>query len=891
MYEWFQRVLGGDGSPFYAFAKSLGGNMSGAVSGYNLSPITLILLPIFGTNTIGFITAGIILKFGLAGVSAYFYLDRRFSLNRAVRICLSICFSMMLFMLSQAPNPMWLDDVVLLPLVMYGIFLLVTKGRFVLFYITLLLCIIISWYNGYMICLFAILFYLFECYLYKHDGFKASNDSRSNCDSSDYDNRCSNDKAKSDKGDNNSNNSNNSESKNCNNASDNDSSSSLNNRNKLGKLKQNRFLRYPCRFAIIFTLAVAASLIVLLPTALLLLGGKGAIPPGLFSLDTRFVFTDVLRSLFPGIYEKEYLPQLYSGLFVLIGVVYFMLSKNVQKRVKLATVIFIALMLVSAWLVVLDRVWLGFRDGNSFYCRFSFLHSFLFVFVAAMAFNNKHKLEFRPLLVAALAVLVLGGIITLDDQFPRLRFTLIVIAICCLVPMSLYLLNKYNSKLTRCLLSCLLVALISFEALLVSHWQFQFRTTADDQSPFSRYESYFMDGREQYDELQAIDNIHDNPYRVGKTYNYMTPFRRLSSNEGFVYGYSQVAQYDSFYDDRVQNVLARLGYAPDRGFRTTYNDSILPADSLIGIKYVASQEKPRGFKESELTKTQEGNRFYTNPYALPLAFVADNDILTNISFNKDPFDYQNRFYSALLGRDTKIFTKVQSRLLRTETDAITNTSSNASANTSNAVSSWTWEILSEDTSNLYGYFQYDWQLSVDLYDNDDYLYIYLDDWSHGIFPLSDNVGADNKKTVTLKGQIPNNATDLVFTSYRLNIKALEGATNALKKEPLNFTDFRDGFVSGNFQADSDKLLFTTIPYDSGWEIKINDQVVKPHIVQDAFIGLELQAGLNKIEMRYVAPGFIVGATLFAASLVTMTVMAIILRRRENNYPMRRRENK
>lgn len=61
---------------------------------------------------------------------------------------------------------MWMEVVILLPLVMYGVYCIVHRGKVVFFYVSLLATIICNYYNGYMVCLFSIMFYLFESYLF-----------------------------------------------------------------------------------------------------------------------------------------------------------------------------------------------------------------------------------------------------------------------------------------------------------------------------------------------------------------------------------------------------------------------------------------------------------------------------------------------------------------------------------------------------------------------------------------------------------------------------------------------------------------------------------------------------------------------------------------------------
>lgn len=77
------------------------------------------------------------------------------------------------------------------------------------------------------------------------------------------------------------------------------------------------------------------------------------------------------------------------------------------------------------------------------------------------------------------------------------------------------------------------------------------------------------------------------------------------------------------------------------------NTSIIPADSLMGIKYVISSLDINGLEKIENIDMINGKYVYKNPYALPVAFIYEN---TDYNYGevKNPFEFQNSIYSALI---------------------------------------------------------------------------------------------------------------------------------------------------------------------------------------------------------------------------------------------------
>jgi uncharacterized membrane protein YfhO len=798
-YEWYRSILLGGGNIFYSLSKSLGGNMFPGWSCLLASPVCLLVV-LFSKTPVEFATFMIVVKFGLAGITSLFYLRNRFKLQPVFTLCLSIGYSMMLFMTSQSANPMWIDAVIILPLVMYGVYSIVTKGRVVLFTISLLLTILINFYNGYMVCIFSILFYLFESYLAIPQATAT----------------------------------------------------------------RYRILVHPGRFAISYSLAILSSCIVLVPTAIGLFAGKGAIPPGFMSWATRFGMFDLPRSVLLGVYEKEYLPQLYCGTLALIAVIWFFIGEKIDKREKKAAALFISIMVLSMWLVIGDRFWLGFRDGNSFYCRFAFLAAALLIFCAARALESIRVADIKKLATSACIVALIAVIIYLDNYSIRLRYLIPLLVLCLTLPFGIYLVLRSNNQIFRNFLSTLLVIAVCCEATLSWSQIESYRVNENNNflCGYQRYVQYYAEGSNM---ITSINNLSEDPtgaYRVEKTFNLLSPVIRLAQNDSMAFGYHGVALYDSLYDRSVQKIVHNLGYSPDVEVRITYTEAMLVADTILGIRFILDEDCPAGYQESRINHTWEDRKLYENPYALPLGFGCSSDILTEIKFKGNPFDYQNALLSALCGTDDEYLVRLYPDSYQAD-DLV-----------------WSWQINCQPGTKLYGYIQSDqlyWKNPPALYINSEYRYVYLSEWSQGMFAIEPD-GIGGLCTVTLRieeGSLPD---DLILHLAYLDENRFLSAVEQLRSNPLIFTSFEDGYIAGSYYAEHDGLLFTTIPYDPGWTIKVNGSEIQPKIAQNAFIVLEVSENENYIEMSYLPPGLIPGMIISLLSIMLFMLFAWYIRR-------------
>jgi len=83
---------------------------------------------------------------------------------------LSISYGLMGYNLCQASNIMWLDGVIWLPILMLGIWKLLSEQKTILLYLSVVFAIICNWYTAYMICLFSFFYFTYEA-LKKHSFF------------------------------------------------------------------------------------------------------------------------------------------------------------------------------------------------------------------------------------------------------------------------------------------------------------------------------------------------------------------------------------------------------------------------------------------------------------------------------------------------------------------------------------------------------------------------------------------------------------------------------------------------------------------------------------------------------------------------------------------------
>lgn len=136
-FAYLKDVLSGENSICYTFSKTLGGNNIGLFSYYLASPFNLIILFFDKSDLVSFFNLIVSLKLTLAAITCSVFLNLRFkdikesTLEHSVFIAiLAVSYALCQYSIAQSSNIMWLDGVYMLPLILLGVYNLVTgKSR------------------------------------------------------------------------------------------------------------------------------------------------------------------------------------------------------------------------------------------------------------------------------------------------------------------------------------------------------------------------------------------------------------------------------------------------------------------------------------------------------------------------------------------------------------------------------------------------------------------------------------------------------------------------------------------------------------------------------------------------------------------------------------------
>lgn len=153
-----EKILTG-GSPFYSLASGLGISFYALFAYYLASPFNLLLL-LFPDS---FLTEGIFLitliKVGLMGFAFFKFLLVSYRRRGILAVAFSTFYALSGFTLAYSWNIMWLDTLILLPVVVLALVRLIRDGKWLLFPVSVALLLVSNYYTAFFACVFIALYF------------------------------------------------------------------------------------------------------------------------------------------------------------------------------------------------------------------------------------------------------------------------------------------------------------------------------------------------------------------------------------------------------------------------------------------------------------------------------------------------------------------------------------------------------------------------------------------------------------------------------------------------------------------------------------------------------------------------------------------------------------
>lgn len=810
-YEAARDALWGEESMLYSWSRNLSGEMLGIFAYYLASPFMLIVMLLPRTMILYSVLIMQLCKVGTCAVTFSYYLKHSQKSSDGTRLVFSILYALMGYIVVQLMDPMWLDGMIYLPLIVYGVERLIDGKCKVRYIIPLALMFIAHFYIGYMVGFFTAIYFFYYLFF------------------------------GTDKED----------------------------------ISAKATLLDCWRFFWTTIVAIMCAMAILLPTYYSLSLGKFEFSNPDYSIKFQFTIRDFLVKLLPGTYDTvrvEGLPFTYCGTLTIMLIPAYFANKNIEFRKKVGYGMVLSMLFISMYISTLDICWHGFQVPNWLMYRYSFTFSFILLVMAAKAFERMEGISTK--LIGGTTVAMLAFCVYLETQnlkyFEQMGALWISIACIACYGFALRAI-KLDGETEIKKMPLVLLVLISGE--LIGNTLHTFYKINKDvvYSKYDSYVGYIDDGRDLVGRIKTLD---DGVYRMEKTFH-------RTVNDPLAFGFMGLSHSSSTLNSGPIDMLELLGYT-SRGHYTKYKGETPLTDDLFGIKYIMTKTKPIYGYDTFMDYCGEMKGEYVTVYinddALPIMYPVDIAVLNTELSKQKPFENQNKLLSDMLGEGyQEFFHPINISSVDTSTvNSYTAGDHNKYVPKEgfNGEVSWTF-FAPEDGSTVFLYMPSNWERKVNLSVNGEYLEDYYETENYSIKTLGRfEPGESVKLTAKMtKEELYIKEVQL----YSLDEAALKDAIARLQGN-FELTEFEYDKLSGKVRASENQVLFTTIPYESGWTIKVDGQVIDPLTTLDALIAIPVSAGEHTIEMKFFPKELKIGLIISALGIIIVIITAIFERR-------------
>ena len=819
-YDYMYDVFAGEESVFYSWNRNLSGEFMGIIGYYLGSPFNFLVW-MFPRNMIteGLLTM-MVTKVGAIGLCTAVYLSRGKGFGKLTTIVFSASYALCSYTMVQTMNPMWLDGVMILPLVVYGIEKLIDEGKFVMCVISLVYAFVTCFYIGFMIAIFSAIYFLYYAVVSHKKG--------------------------------------------------------------LARL----FIGRGMLFTAVALVSAMISSYMLIPVYHALSYGKFEFSePDYSSVYTNFDLIEMLDKMFPLTYDTvrmSGLPFIYCGTIVLLLLPCYFFMKKIRGRDRIGGAVIIAILCVSMWICQVDMLWHGGQLPNWLPYRYSFMLSFLMIRFAAEAFENISEIRKKHIAGVAVAWFAVLLLIEKTDNYlddisrdtmdsmqvilPAMFILLVIAAV--LVQFK----DKFNKK-HICIIFTIVISLEifanTFVQLLRQDWDIVYSTRPS-------YVDVIVPTREVVDEIKAED---DGFYRIEKEYH-------RTVNDPMACGMYGLSHSSSTLNSKPIELLARLGFSA-RSHYTRSSGGTEVTNSLFGVKYILTCPD----NSTANIESKDNITVTKNEYAMPLAYLVDDDVADLELSATEPLANQNELLQYMLkGRQLltsdRVKTEYFSRIIDDVDLELTNVTQGKTTDGHHSFKKkqdglnteivYTFEM--PESSALYMYLPSKYERTVNVWLNREvFLGTYFEGDNNSIMKIGE---FKQGEMVTIGLTLTRD--DLYFREAQFlycdheaittDLSALKAKNTETVVERVSPTELK---ISVNAQKDD--MLFTTVPVEKGWTVKLDGKEIEYVEVLDALIGVELTPGEHIIEMSFTTAGYPMAIIITVSGVVIFAAMIVVYR--------------
>lgn len=809
-------------SLLYSWITGGGSSFLGNYLNYLSSPLSFLIF-LFDKEDISYaITFIVAFKCILSATSFSYYLKKSFNKDNYFLSAFGILYAFSAYFLAYYWNVMWLDAMIMLPLIALGIEKIFKTGDIKLYTVSLVILFFANYYMGYMCCIFAVL-YFFVCFINTY-----SNDGKLNKNAV-YEKKYS-----------------------------------------TKALMNNVFINRGVKFAFASIIAALICAITLVPVFMILKNSSATSGTFPQTFKSYFDLLDLITSHFALLETTirssgdNVLPNIYTGILTFILLPLFLVNNKIKLKEKATYVILIIFFVFCFNNNCAEYIWHAFHFPNDLPYRYSYMYSFIIAVMGYKTILNFKGIKVKDIAYTGLAiisfVIVCQKFLTNKMTNSTIYATIIFVALWCGF---LFLLKNKNAQ--KKTVSFVLVTFILCETIISSIVGLPLNQ--DNKNYKENYKTYT-------DAINYIDNKDSGFYRTELCY--------LNTRmDPAYYGYNGISVFSSMAYESYSQLQSSLGMQSNKVNSYTYNTQTPVYNMMFNIKYLIQTDVSLApssnlYKKIHTTSDKKSN-VYESKYNLPIAYCVNSKIDDWVTDEGNPFEIQSDFVKLATGY-SNVFKPVKYN--STDFDAVSGDDVTENGTywleKSDSSSNYGTETVSLSPTidgNLYLYVK-----SSDLKT----ITVNSEKVSDITQSMEDayilDIGYHNKGDEVLvsldASTMESESTSFDFYCYTADDTVVKNMYNSLAGNSLNVESYSDTTIKGTVNAKENCYLYSSIPYDDGWSVYVDGKKAETFEIGGTLLAIELTPGQHKIEYKYFPVGFLYGIIISAVTVFGLCVFYI-----------------
>ena len=551
----------------------------------------------------------------------------------------------------------------------------------------------------------------------------------------------------------------------------------------------------------------------------------------------------------------------------------FITNKEISLKEKVLNIILMSFFLAALFIPQVDSILHGFHAPNDFPYRYAFMYSFILVMISAKSFDRLKGVSYLDVFIIFCALigafLWYGAQTNADEEVVLSTDILIYNAIFLTIYTSVIVVAK-NYNINKIVIF-ILIACTSVEIV----------TVYNDTLNIDQKESIFT---ADYNNFKPViewieENDKEKFYRMEK-------LKYLSLNDGCWNRYNGVTIFSSMAYSGVSRFQQCIGLPGNGTYSYIYTDTSPLYNLLFDVKYVLNEFETNNSEYYQYYDNIKVNSKVINKfrYTAGIGFAVNKELMNLELKENNPFAFQNEIVKKSSDVDNDLFIPAE----------VTSK-----------------EIHKDENRTIIEYkigetadFIYFYPNSYDI----DFIKIgekiYVENLSNTLyssygflFPNIENENAIGNEDHGVKKIHTGGIQTSIYIAYTLddftnepefytlNNDVFLDYYNQISDEKLEVVNFKEDCIDATINLKDNSLVYTSIPYDKGWNVYVDGIKVEKDSFANAFLCFDVDEGKHDVRIKYKLRhrnGLLITNTFFVILFVALCIADKKHRKHINN---------